>query len=300
MSSIDTLVPDIYKLLESKGVVASTDPEIFKKLGVEIGDLVHNRLAEASERVPSLRLSSIGRPLRQLWYELNAKRLGLVSEPLRGATIFKFIYGDVLEALVLTLAEAAGHSVTDRQREVSVDGVKGHIDAIIDGVLVDAKSCSPYSFNKFKTGALLSDDPFGYIGQISGYANSLKLDARFIAINKVSGEICVYEVPRKVIQEYDVQDRIRNVRTAVVQHDPPAKCYEDEAEGSSGNRKLSTGCSYCNHKMYCWADANDGRGLQVYLYSTGPKFLTRVVREPKVSRTDLEGFSVTEPFTIKE
>jgi hypothetical protein len=41
--------------------------------------------------------------------------------------------------------------------------------------------------------------------------------------------------------------------------------------------KLDTGCSYCPHKFNCWPD------LKTYYYSTGPRYLTKVVREPRVS-----------------
>ena len=60
------------------------------------------------------------------------------------------MYGDIIETLVLWLARQAGHEVKWEQKEVSIDGVTGHIDAVIDGVLADLKSCSPFSYKKFR------------------------------------------------------------------------------------------------------------------------------------------------------
>lgn len=223
-------------------------------------------------------MSNIGRPLRQLWYELN----GYQGEPIKGKTLLSFTYGSLTEALILALAEASGHEVSRVQEEISVDGITGHIDAVISGVLCDIKSCSQFSFDKFKTGALFDNDPFGYVGQISGYAHALGLPAAFIAFNKVLGDICILKVPQEKIDEYDVRSRILRVREVIKQDRPPERCYEDEPDGKSGNRRLSIGCSYCGYRFECWKDANEGRGLQTYIYSTGPRYLSVVKREPKV------------------
>lgn len=224
-------------------------------------------------------MSNIGRPLRQLWYELN----NTPGEKVSGKTLLKFAYGDLIEALVIALAEAAGYKISNLQEEIVVDGIKGHIDLVIDGVLVDVKSCSSYSFNKFKTGELLDagNDAFGYVAQLSGYAHALGLPAAWIAVDKVTGEVCVLELPQSKIDEYDIKARIKEATEAVVQPVPPAKCYEDVPYQKSGNRKLGIGCSYCAWKATCWSDANNGEGLKTYIYSTGPVYLTHVVKEPR-------------------
>lgn len=278
--SIDTLVFDIYALLEGKTLA---DPKVLEKFGPELGQVLSSRLGEG-ERKPTLRMSNLGKPLRQLWYELK----GYKGEELSGKTLLKFTYGSLIESFVLVLAEAAGHKVERLQEEIEVDGVKGHIDAVIDGVLVDVKSCSSYSFKKFETKTLFQDDPFGYIGQLAGYAKAIELPACFIAVDKVSGDICLLEVPRERIEAYDVRGRIKTIREAVDKPDEPARCYVDEAEGKSGNRKLSIGCSYCSWKEHCWRDSNGGRGLQLYFYARGPVWLTTVAKEPKVFKEKQE------------
>lgn len=274
MSNLDSLVSDVYKLLESRKL---SDSSLVEKYSKMVGEVLGGRFKD-DLRVPSLRMSNIGRPLRQLWYELN----GYKGEEISGKTLLKFAYGDSTESLLVFLSEAAGHVVERLQEEVEVDGIKGHIDCVIDGVLVDIKSCSAYSFRKFQDGSLLlpGNDPFGYVAQLSGYAHALNLPAAWIAFDKQSGEICVLHLPKENIDELNVPARISLVRTTCSQSEPPSRCYEDEPYQKSGNLKLSVGCSYCNHKFECHKDSNDGRGLRVFQYSTGPIFLTKVVKEP--------------------
>lgn len=276
MKSIDTLVSDIQELFG--GVTLSDALEGFSK---KLGETFLQRFSDyASERKPALRMSNIGRPLRQLWYEMR----GFKGEELSPETKLKFLYGDIIEDLILFLAVEAGHEVTRLQEEIEVDGIKGHIDCFIDGVLVDVKSCSTRSFDKFKTGSLFDDDPFGYIAQLSGYAAATRADrAGFLAIGKEMGKVTFLEIP---IGEYDVPGRIRLVKAAIESDEAPERCYEDIPDGKSGNRRLSVGCSYCAHKFRCWADANEGKGLQTFYYSTGPRYLTHVAKEPRVEKFD--------------
>ncbi len=223
-------------------------------------------------------MSNVGRPKRQLFYELN----GYQGEKLEGKTLVKFAYGDLTEALIVSLAQAAGYKAERFQEEVEVDGVLGHIDLVLNGILCDVKSCSPYSFNKFKDGTLFDSDVFGYLGQICGYAHALNLPAAWIAIEKVSGEICVLPVPQEKIDAYDIQKEIADAKKLVGQSVPPERCYSTEPDGKSGNEKLPVGCSYCSHKFECYKDVNNGQGLRVFYYSNGPRYLSTVVREPKV------------------
>lgn len=276
MVSIDTLADDIYSLLAGRLV---GDPTVLAQFGPRLGEVLSQRFKDkAEERIPALRMSAIGRPLRQQWYDLN----GVKAEALDGKTHLKFLYGDIIESIVLVLAEASGHKVERLQEEIEVDGIKGHIDAVIDGHLVDVKSASPYGYQKFRDGSLFTNDTFGYVGQISGYGKAVSLPAVFIAVNKVSGDICTLSVPQEVIDNYDIHKRIETVRSAVSLPTAPERCYEDEPDGKSGNRKLSVPCSYCGFKQFCWSDINNGKGLRGFAYSDGPRYLTNVVLTPKV------------------
>tara|TARA_R100000008_G_C3580689_1_gene168320 strand:- start:1282 stop:2133 length:852 start_codon:yes stop_codon:yes gene_type:complete len=277
MKSIDTLVEDIYNLFND--IENDIDDTVIE----EFGDNIKTHLKAAlldnrNEGRSNLRLSAIGRPDRQIWYDVN---LNDKSEAITSPTRIKFLYGYILEELLIALSRLAGHTVTDTQKELDIQGVKGHQDCVIDGVLVDCKSTSPRGYEKFDKGDLVSDDPFGYIAQISAYSEANGVDeAAFLAINKQSGEICL--APVHSLEMIDAGSRVSYLKSLVENKSPPNKCYSDVKEGASGNRRLGTSCLYCNHKKECWKDANDGKGLRVYNYARGYRYLTKVVREPDV------------------
>ena len=75
--------------------------------------------------------------------------------------------------------------------------------------------------------------------------------------------------------------RIDELKAVVETEEPPERCYEDVADGASGNRKLATGCSYCRHKFRCWPE------LRGFAYANGPRYLTVVKKEPNVPEIDL-------------
>ena len=293
--SLKDLPQDIYDLLEGKSPIApgllssslltgGPLPEDFGKSILDLLNYNNNKGSSEDKDKPTLRASNLGKPLRQLWFECH----GYPGEPIEGKALLKFNYGHLIEDLVLMLAELAGHEVTRRQEEINVDGIVGHIDCVLDGVLIDIKSCSPHSFKKFKDGSLLleGNDPFAYVAQASTYATALQLPFAWVAVEKVSGEICVLELPEERIKQYDIRSRIKLVRETVNSDEMPPRCFDDEPDGKSGNRTLCTTCSYCPYKETCWSDANDGKGLKLYFYSGKPRFLTKVVREPKVPSYD--------------
>ena len=235
-----------------------------------------SRFAEYSEgRSRTLRLSNIGKPLRKLWFEI---RSGLPPEPLRAEAKFKFLYGDLIEDLAILLAIEAGHTVTDLQKEVEIDGVLGHIDCLIDGVLVDVKSCSQRAFPKFKDGSLISNDPFGYVCQLAGYSHALgSIDGAFLAIDKTLGNMCLLKFSKEQLATYNIPKIIAQDRAALASDKLPSRlCYEPEPDGKSGNMKLGVNCSYCDYKQHCHP------GLRTFIYSSGPRYLTKVSRLPDV------------------
>jgi hypothetical protein len=224
-------------------------------------------------------MSNLGKPDRQLWYELKSD---LPKEQFNGATLRKFLFGDLWESLLLWLAEEAGHKVELKQGEVEVDGVIGHIDAVVDDVVVDVKSASSFSFKKFKDGSLQDNDPFGYYDQLGGYTHALGRDGAWLAIDKQTGALALLEVPRDDLQALDTPGRVQHMKAVLASEEPPERCYEPIPEGKSGNLKLPTGCSYCAFKDSCWSDANNGIGLRKFFYSNGPVWLTHVEKEPQV------------------
>lgn len=221
-------------------------------------------------------MSKFGSPCeRKLWLQDHPDEGG-DTEPLPASARFKFAYGHVLESIILELAKKAGHTVEKEQDTVEFLGVPGHIDAIIDGELVDVKSANARGFEKFKYHKLESDDPFGYLDQQNLYYRALGLKTgrfHFLAIDKELGHICLdtYSVDHKRDMEAEVVAK-QNMLAAPL----PPRRMPTVPEGKSGNEGLDLPCRYCEFKKTCWP------GLRVFGYSNGPKFLTKVVKEPEV------------------
>lgn len=269
MPSIDTLISDIHKVLDKGAVV---DGEVAKAFGERIAALVTKRLSRygTPRRKPRLSMSMLGKNPKQLWYELN----GAQGEELDVDTKMKFLYGDLIEELVLFLAEVAGHSVTDRQSFVSVEGVVGAMDAKIDGEVVDVKSSSDFSYSKFEDGTLFDKDSLGYVAQLSGYAYAEGKDvASFVALNKETGQLCRLVLPKEKM--IDVPKRIAEIRTILAKENPPEGTCSIKVE-DNGNEFLAAPCSYCSQKWNCHP------GLRAFMYSTGLKYFTKVCKEPRV------------------
>lgn len=279
MKSIKNLIPDIQARLTSSKPFEEADVQRF-------GHNLATKLAERLSRANGpfrLRMSNLGETcLRKLYY---SKHFPEAAEPLPASARFKFLFGDVIEELIFFLAAASGHTVSQEQTEVELHGVRGSIDGLIDGHLVDVKSASPYGFRKFKEHNLEADDPFGYLMQINGYAEGMKdhpelLDkgsVSFIAVEKSLGHITLDTYDKKSI---DFETVIADKLSALDQSKPPARPFSDEPEGASGNRKLGVKCSYCDFKHKCWP------GLRTFLYSNKPVYLTVVARVPKVPEID--------------
>lgn len=285
MADPKTIPEDIYRLLDSE-----TDHEVSEEnvqwAGEAFKDLLRSRFRKREPRhgERAIVFSSLGKQNRQIWYAANMPEVG---EKMHGKQIFKFLYGDAIELLLLFLAKETGHEVTHEQSRVEIDGIGGYTDAVIDGVPVDCKSASSYSFQKFKDGSYVFDDPFGYVKQLSGYAHALGNSDRagFLVADKVHGDICFAELDGLSIQANPPKPRIAELKDVVAQPSPPPRCYEAVPEGKSGNQKLGISCSYCAFKDECWKDANDGQGLRMFFYSRGPVWLTDVKREPKVNES---------------
>ena len=277
---IETLVEDIYGLFGSE---KEFDSYLMDQFGLVLSQTIASRVAAPNKAGKgTLRMSNLGTPCqRKLWYHCNVDNEEANDLPAYARV--KFLYGDILESLLLYLAQEAGHTVEGAQDELEIDGIKGHRDAVIDGVVVDVKSASTFSFQKFKNHLTKQDDSFGYIPQLMQYLWASQDDpvvkdkdrAAFLVIDKTLGHICLD------IHEADGKDYLaftKETKRTINSETLPPKEYGDVPDGSSGNRKLGTQCSYCDWKNKCWP------GLSTYLYSTGPRYLTKVVREPNVPK----------------
>jgi len=227
----------------------------------------------------SLRMSNIGKPIRRLWFD---KHGDVTQEGHSPQTFIKFLYGHLLEEVVLMLARLTDNDVSSEQKEVVVDSVSGHMDCKINGEVVDVKTASGYAFRKFKDGSLREDDPFGYIPQLAGYEEAEGTEkGGFLVINKESGELCFFAPDD--LDKPIVRDRISKITKALDKKKPPSDlCYEPVDEGKKGNKKLHKNCTFCPHKFECFKDSNDGEGLRTFKYNRGYMYLTKVASTPRV------------------
>ena len=279
--SLHALVPHIYEDLEklSDGKPLPITEEEVDRVVANMKTAIME-WCNPSERSKNftVRMSNVGKPARQLWYE---KRDPQGRGNIDGPTQIKFLYGHLLEEIVLMLVRMADYEVTDEQKEVKVDGVVGHMDCKINGEVVDVKTASRFAFNKFKEGRLAQDDPFGYLGQLAGYEEAEGTEnGGFLVLNKESGELCMY-VPDD-LDKPNITSRISTLIPSLNLDTPPEFCYAPVPDGKKGNMKLAKGCSWCKYKYSCFEDSNGGQGLRTFKYSNGLAYLTEVVVEPRV------------------
>lgn len=283
MSSIQTLIPDIYASLKSKPGGFSN--ELITSLSNDLAVRLNTQFGHRPQE-PRLRLSQMGpRCPRALWYSVHNPELAEVLPPWAEV---KYAFGHIIEALAITLAKAAGHEVTGEQDELNVEGVLGHRDCVIDGCVVDVKSSSSYGFRKFQDGSIKTDDSFGYLDQLDGYlVGSLedplvkvKDKGYLFVIDKQLGHMVLYE---HELRERAIRARIREYKEIIgLTVPPPCNCGTEPFQ-KSGNIKLDTKASYNMYKFLCFPN------LRTFIYERGPVYLTEVRELPKVIEIDKVG-----------
>lgn len=276
--TLDTLLYDIEQVVLGHG---GWDKTISAFFGQQLSEVATQRFSVKQEPRKHLSLSQIGSPCqRKLWYKINMSE---AAEPLSAEALGTFFYGDMIEALVICLAIAAGHKVEGLQDRLDVHGVKGHRDCIIDGITVDVKSASKYGFQKFATHTLRSDDPFGYISQLSSYVYAgrddplvqNKEEGAFLVVQKDRFKLCLDRYNFK--EELEAKQReIENTKLMVAGPIPEDRLPPVPQSKTSPNKMLDVACSYCEFRKTCWPEA------RTFIYSNGLTHLVEVHSEPKV------------------
>lgn len=292
-TGIDTLVDDIYEYMGGGGKFPKLDEDAAEQLMEILSHIVVERLKERRNEIKNfnndssgfkLRMSNYGQPSRKLWYEANVGTDLGATDP---RAFLNFLIGDIWEGVLLFIAKQTGHDVSMEQEEVELDGLVGHMDAVIDGYLVDVKSASKYSFErKFTSGAIFEgDDPFAYIPQIKAYGKATNMDKQaWLVGNKENGMLATVKVPEHI--EFDAVAKLREARKVIAMSAPPEeKCFQPVPHNKSGNMQLNGNCKFCAFKERCWKDD----GLRAFKYATGPVYLTHVESEPKVEEIDIYG-----------
>jgi len=281
---LDNLVDDIYKLISAlpNGEAIDIPEPLLEEFGRDMADALRHWSTPqqiSAEKKPGLRMSNIGKPSRQLWYDINSPIERKNDRP--SSLYIKFLYGHLLEVLVLFFVKLSGHKIDSEQKEVTVSGIKGHMDCKIDGEVVDVKTASGYAFKKFQDGSLAENDSFGYLAQLAGYEEAEQThEGGFLVLNKETGELCFHR-PQD-LDKPNIKNRIKGIKSDIKRKTPPAFCYDPIPEGKSGNMKLPRDCNWCVHKFECHQGANDGKGLRVFNYAKGNVYLTHVEKVPNV------------------
>lgn len=281
--NIGTLITDIYGTIQDKSGWFSS------QLANEFADDIAKRLQSqlgADKGPPRLRLSQMGPKCpKALWHSIHTPEL---ATPLPPRAEITYAYGHIVEALAIALAKAAGHEVTGEQDAVYVDGVPGHRDCVIDGYIVDVKSCGKYLFDRFKNKSIGQTDSFGYLDQLDGYmVGSLndplvrvKDTAFILAVDKQLGNMVLYE--HKLRYE-NIRRRLSLYKDYVGRSEPPACQCQVVPLGKSGNFGLDTKASYNVFKYTCFPN------LRTFIYADGPVYLTTIVKKPDVLEVDKHG-----------
>ena len=208
-----------------------------------------------------LRMSNIGRPSCQLWYEKNKPEAAI---PLPTTFVMNMMLGDIVEAVFKGLLKEAGVKYDDSDNvtlKLSNDEINGTYDIVMNGAVDDIKSASNWSYtNKFHSYETLAEsDGFGYIAQLAGYAKaSGKQVGGWWVVNKANGDFKY--VPAKWM---DVDKEIEKVEETVakLKENKFERCFEPEEETwykeKTGNLVLNKNCTFCSYRFDCWPEMKE-------------------------------------------
>ena len=204
-----------------------------------------------------LRMSSIGRPYCQLWYDKNKPEAAVEKSP---HFLLQMVIGDMIEAVVNGVMVESGVEVYASEQVKLALGkhtITGTTDPSFEPV-TDTKSASQYSYNyKFTDWQTLAEnDSFGYVAQGVGYA--IALDKKFngwFVVNKSTGEFKF--VPYEADEEYN-EKLLRKLEYKLdkLENNKFNRCFDPVEETfrkkPTGNKILPIECKFCDYKFDCW------------------------------------------------
>lgn len=210
-----------------------------------------------------IRMSNIGRPQ----CVLKMEKSGATPTPKSAKFILQMLLGDAMECIMRLAISAAGINTTSHGDKVTLDVlgqvVKGDSDIDLDGKVYDIKSTSDWAYNnKWAKGfsALYQEDPFGYVGQLVGYADAQnKEPGGWVVGNKSTGEFLFVPFEATDAQLSEIRAKRESLVRSVVDNEPFERCYKDEEETylkkPTGSRLLPFSCKFCDFMKTCWPDA---------------------------------------------
>ena len=231
------------------------------QIAEDVRQAVLRQFGESGSREFKLRMSNIGRPTCQLWFEKNKPETAL---PRPTTFVMNMMLGDIVEAVFKGLLTEAGVEYGDSEN-VSLDigehTINGTYDLVIDGAVDDVKSASDWSYrNKFASFETLhSGDAFGYVGQLVGYATATGLKpGGWWVVNKANGSF-KYVPATGVDTEKEMMKIMKTVKT--VDDNKFQRCFEPVEETfrgkPTGNKVLAKECSFCDYRKACWPNMKE-------------------------------------------
>ena len=207
----------------------------------------------------AFRMSNVGRPSCQLWFEKNKPQKAL---PKPTTFVMNMMLGDIVEAVFKGILKEAGVTYEDSKRveldlgdDTQQGIVTGEYDLVIDDAVDDVKSASDWSYrNKFESfDTLKQGDAFGYVSQLAGYAKAAgKKAGGWWVVNKQDGNF-KYVPADNIDVESEVQKIKANVKT--VESNGFERCFEPIEETfrgkPTGNKILPITCRFCSYRKAC-------------------------------------------------
>ncbi len=233
------------------------------KIAKDIKEALHRQFGSQNNRKEfRLRMSNIGKPTCQLWFEKNQPEKAL---PLPNNFVMNMMLGDIVEAVFKGLLRQAGVAYDDSKKvsmELKIDSkIEGTYDIVMDDAVDDIKSASDWSYrNKFESfDTLATEDPFGYVGQLAGYAQALnKRAGGWWVINKANGNFKY--VPADGLDLTKEIDKL-SYNLDIVESNEFKRCFEPVEETFrgklTGNKILGKTCSFCRYKQACWTNLQE-------------------------------------------
>ena len=230
--------------------------ENIEQVATDIKDALNRQFNTKREDKFRLRMSNIGRPSCQLWFEKNRPETAL---PKPTTFVMNMMIGDIVEAVFKAVLREANVKFEDTDNvTLELDEntkISGSYDLVMNDSVDDIKSASDWSYKyKFDSyESLHSGDSFGYVGQLAGYAKALgKKAGGWWVLNKANG---LFKYVRAHIDMDKELDKIKkNIKAT--ESKELVRCFEPEPETfrgkETGNVVLNKNCTFCSYRNACW------------------------------------------------
>jgi|TARA_R110000782_G_scaffold65093_2_gene132604 hypothetical protein len=243
-------------LQDATSGVSAMSQENIEQVATDIKDALNRQFNTKREEEFRLRMSNIGRPSCQLWFEKNKPETAL---PKPTTFVMNMMIGDIVEAVFKAVLREANVKFEDTDTvKLELDEehiISGSYDLAINDAVDDIKSASDwsykYKFDSFES--LASGDSFGYVGQLTGYAKAAgKKAGGWWVLNKANGHFKY--VRANIDMDYELDKIKANIKKA--EADELVRCFEPEPETfrgkETGNIVLNKNCTFCSYRTTCW------------------------------------------------